>query len=185
MEALQRFQPLDFLLILLWAVIVAWGVASGVVRQTFLLFGVYAGVIAASQLYQPVASMLIPVFGRDFRERGEWLAYLAVFGVVFAIVLFLTLRTYPRTRILSRPRLDTALGTVLAAVWGSMLLIAIITVLRFFVRSFWPGAEFVQQVVDDQVRRSQVALFLELVAAPIWALMTPWFPDRVPPILEH
>ena len=47
----------------------------------------------------------------------------------------------------------------------------------------WREQEATQGGVLRQVQLSQVAPVLEVVAAPLWEIMTPWFPAPVNPRL--
>jgi hypothetical protein len=71
------------------------------------------------------------------------------------------------------------LGAIIGAIWGVLFLIALLTVLRFYTAVPWRGQETTQQGVARQVQLSQVAPVLEIVVAPLWQIMTPWFPGPV------
>jgi len=64
-----------------------------------------------------------------------------------------------------------------------LFLIAILTVLRFYAAVPWKGQEISQQGVIRQIQMSQVAPVLQVVAAPLWQVMAPWFPAPVNPQL--
>src|SRR5262249_26883870 len=113
----------------------------------------------------------------------EVIAYVIIFLLIFGLVALIIWRAYPLSRISRTFGSDNVLGGVIAAVWGVLLLIAILTMLRFFAVTPWKGQESVQQGIFGQIRASQVAPVLELAAAPLWQLMTPWFPTTVDPHL--
>jgi hypothetical protein len=69
---------------------------------------------------------------------------------------------------------------VLAAIWGALFLIALLTMLRFYVVTPWKGQETSQQSILRQIQGSQLAPVLEIVLSPLWQAMTPWFPTPVP-----
>ena len=60
-----------------------------------------------------------------------------------------------------------------------MLLIVLLTMLRFFVVVPWRGQETAQQNVLRQIQTSHVAPVLEEVAAPVWGVLAQWFPSAV------
>jgi hypothetical protein len=67
----------------------------------------------------------------------------------------------------------------MGAVWGVLLLIGVLTILRFYAAVPWRGEETTQQSIMRQVQLSQVAPVLEVVASPLWKAMAPWFPAPV------
>src|SRR5919199_4077397 len=77
-------------------------------------------------------------------------------------------------------RFDRLLGALLGAVWGALLLIALLTMLRLYVATPWPGQEETQRTMTTQLQLAQLPPVLELVLAPLWQAMALWFPERVP-----
>src|SRR5919204_5932934 len=183
MDALQRLQALDLLLVIIWAGLVGWGLQTGVIRQLGMLVGVYAAVVLASSLYRPLGQLLALAVGREALPQSEFFGYVLLFAIVFGVVGLLIWRAYPRSRMSRGFGFDNVLGAVLGAVWAALLLIAVVTMLRFYVATPWRGQEATQQSMLSQVRNSQLAPVLELVLAPLWQIMTPWFPAVVPPRL--
>jgi uncharacterized membrane protein required for colicin V production len=179
-EVLSRLQPLDFLFVVLWAGIVGWGLQTGIVRQLGMLVGVYVAAVAAATLYQPLGNAISLAFGREGQPRWEFAGYVAVFLVVFIIVGLLIWRAYPLSRIGKDFGTENLLGAMLGAVWGALLLIAVLTMLRYYVAVPWRGQETTQQGILGQVQASQVAPVLQVVVSPLWQIMTPWFPNAVP-----
>jgi uncharacterized membrane protein required for colicin V production len=180
-EVLQRIQPLDFLFVVLWAGIVGWGLQAGLIRHLGMLLGVYVGAIAAATLYKPGGRALALAFGNEGLPRWEFIAYSAVFLVVFGSIGLFIWRVYPLTRLGNQFGADNLLGAMLGAIWGAMLLIMIVTILRYFVATPWRGQETAQQGIFSQVEASQMAPVLQVVLAPLWQIMMPWFPMAVPP----
>jgi colicin V production protein len=180
MEALQRLQPLDVLFAILWACIVGWGLQSGLVRQVGMLIGVYAAAILSGSLYRDGGQALSLAFGEGLRPQLEVAAYIGMFFIVFGLVAIIIWRAYPLSRLGRTFGGDNVLGGVIAAVWGVLLLIALLTMLRFYAATPWRGQETSQLGVRGQVQTSQAAPMLELVASPLWQAMTPWFPQPVP-----
>jgi len=180
MEVLQRLQPLDILFAVIWAAIVGWGLQTGIVRQLGMLVGVFAGALIAGSAYKAGGTALAMAFGNDIQSRLEWVAYVVLLLVVFGLIGLLTWRAYPASRFNRGFGTDNVLGAALGAVWGVLFLIALLTVLRFYGVVPWAGNESTQQAVVHQIQLSQVAPVLEVVASPLWQLMTPWFPAQVP-----
>src|SRR5438105_184511 len=183
MDALQRLQPLDVLFAILWACIVGWGLQSGIVRQVGMLIGVYAAAVLSGSLYRDGGQALVMAFGPALRPQLEFFAYVAIFVLIFGLVGLIIWRAYPLSRIGRTFGSDNVLGGVIAAVWGVLLLIALLTMLRFFAVTPWKGQETAQQGILGQIQLSQVAPVLQVVASPLWQLMTPWFPTSVDPHL--
>jgi uncharacterized membrane protein required for colicin V production len=179
MEILQRLQPLDFLFAVVWAALVGWGLQTGVVRQLGMLIGVYAAALLSGVLYRQGGAALALAFGRDVLPRLEWVAYLVLLVAIFGAIGFLIWRAYPASRIGRNFGTENVLGAALGAVWGVLFLISVLTVLRFYAAVPWKGEESSQQGIAHEVQLSQVAPVLEVVAAPLWEVMTPWFPGPV------
>jgi uncharacterized membrane protein required for colicin V production len=183
MDTLQRLQPLDFLFAIVWAAIVGWGLQTGVVRQLGMLVGVYAAALLSGSIYRQGGVALALAFGRENLPQLEFAAYVLVFVLVFAVIGFLIWRAYPASKLGRGFGAENVVGAALGAVWGVLLLIAVLTILRFFSVVPWKGEESSQQGVAHQVQLSQVAPVLEVVASPLWQVMAPWFPSPVPPRL--
>src|SRR5579864_314418 len=183
MEILQRLQPLDFLFVIMWAAIVGWGLQTGVVRQLGMLVGVYVAALIAGSAYRQGGSALALAFGRDILPQLEFVAYVGLLILVFGVIGLLIWRAYPASRLGRGFGTENVLGAALGAVWGVLLLIALLTVLRFYAVEPWKGEESSQQGIAHQVQLSQVAPVLEVVASPLWQVMTPWFPAPVSPRL--
>lgn len=179
METLQRLQPMDILFAILWAGIVGWGLQSGFVRQIGMLVGVYGAAILSGSLYRQAGATVALAYGREILPQLEWASYAVIFVVVFLLVALIIWRAYPASRISRGFGTDNVLGAIVAAVWGVLLLIGVLTIMRFYTVVPWRGQEATQQSIMHQVQMSQVAPVLEVVAAPLWQLMTPWFPTPV------
>jgi len=183
MELLQRLQPLDILFAFLWAAIVGWGLSAGLVRQIGMFVGVYGAALLAGSLYRYGGQALTLAFGVESRAQFEFVAYVALFVIAFGVIGTVVWRAYPGSRITRHFGTDNILGAVLGAVWGVLLLIELLTIMRFYAAVPWREQEASQGGVLRQVQLSQVAPVLEVVAAPLWEIMTPWFPAPVNPRL--
>jgi uncharacterized membrane protein required for colicin V production len=182
-EFLQRLQPLDILFAVLWAAIVGWGLSAGVVRQIGMFVGVYGAALLSGSLYRYGGQALSLAFGTEGRAQLEFGAYVALFIVAFVVIGLVVWRAYPGSRISRHFGTDNILGAVLGAIWGVLLLIAVLTILRYYAAVPWREQETTQAAVLRQVQLSQVAPVLQIVAAPLWEIMTPWFPTQVSPHL--
>lgn len=179
MEVLQRLQALDILFAIVWAAIIGWGLQTGVIRQLGMLVGVYGGALVAGSIYRQSGRAMAMAFGSAIQPQLEWVAYVVLFAVVFGLIGVLIWRAYPASRMSRGFGLDNVLGAALGGVWGVLFLIALLTILRFYAVVPWSGEEPSQRGVARQVQSSQVAPVLEVVASPLWQLMTPWFPTSV------
>jgi uncharacterized membrane protein required for colicin V production len=179
MDVLQRLQPLDILFAVVWAAIVGWGLQTGIIRQLGMLVGVYGAALVAGSAYRQGGAALAMAFGRGVQPQLEWASYAALFVVVFGLVGMLIWRAYPSSRFSRGFGTENVLGAALGAVWGVLFLIAVLTILRFYTVVPWSGRETSQQGVAHQVQLSQVAPLLEVLASPLWQVMTPWFPAPV------
>ncbi len=92
-------------------------------------------------------------------------------------------RAYPISRMSKGFGMENVLGATIGAVWGALLLIVLLTMLRYFSVVPWREQEGSQRNVVGQIHSSHVAPVLQVVASPLWQVMVPWFPDRVSPRL--
>jgi hypothetical protein len=182
MELLQRLQPLDILFAVLWAGIVGWGLQSGVIRQVGMLVAVYGAALLAGSIYRQVGQALSLAFGREMLAQLEFAGYIGVFFVTFGVLGLLIWRAYPASRMGRRFSTENVLGAGVAAIWGVLFLIALLTILRYYTVLPWTDQEATQMTVRTQVHKSQVAPVLQIVASPLWELMAPWFPA---PVYRH
>ena len=179
MEVLQRLQPLDVLFAVLWACIVGWGLQSGVIRQIGMLVGVYGAAVIAGAAYRSASQILSLVFGADARQQLDFAAYVSMFVVVFGLIAWIIWSAYPLSRIGVEFGADNVFGAAVGAIWGVLLLIVLLTIVRFYTATPLRGQESSQQATIGQVRASQVAPVLQVVASPLWQALAPWFPTAV------
>ena len=179
MDILERLQPMDFLFVIIWAGIVGWGLQTGVVRQLGMLVGVYGAALVGGTLYRQGGAALALIVGRDQQPQLEFFAYAAILIIIFGLIALFIWRAYPASRINRRFGTDNVLGAAVAATWGVLLLIALLTVMRFYAAVPWRGQETTQQSIVRQVQLSQMAPVLQVVASPLWQVMVPWFPGPV------
>ena len=179
MDVLQRLQPLDVLFAIVWAGIVGWGLQTGVIRQLGMLVGVYGAALLAGSVYKQGGQVLSLAFGRNGLPLLEFFAYVGIFVGVFVLIGLLIWRAYPLSRLSRGFGAENVLGAGLAAVWGVMLLIVLLVMLRFFAAVPWREQETAQRGVQGQVQTSQVAPVLQVVTSPLWNVLAPWFPDAV------
>jgi hypothetical protein len=183
MDTLQRIQPLDILFVLLWAGIVGWGLQMGTVRQLGMLVGVYGAAILAGSQYRVVGRGFAAAFGAENLPQLEFVAYVLLFAVAFAVIGVIIWRAYPLSRLSRGFGADNTVGAAVAAVWGILLLIALFTMLRFYAVVPWPEHEATQSSVLGQIQTSQLGPVLQVVTSPLWQAMVPWFPTPVNPRL--
>jgi uncharacterized membrane protein required for colicin V production len=183
LDLLQRLQPLDILFAILWAAIVGWGLQTGIVRQLGMLIGVYAAALLAGSAYRNAGQAAAQAFGRENLPLLEFASYVALFVATFVLIGVLMWQVYPQSRIGRGFGIENALGAVLAAIWGVLFLIAVLTILRYYTVVPWREQETGQRNIAAQIHTSQVAPVLEVVAGPLWQVMAPWFPAPVSPRL--
>jgi uncharacterized membrane protein required for colicin V production len=179
-ETVQRLQPLDILFAILWAGIVGWGLQAGIVRQLGMLVAVYGAALLSGSLYRQAGQALSLAFGRESLPIFEFIGYVFLFFLTFGVIALIIWRTYPASRIGRHFGTENVLGAAVAAIWGVLFLIALLTILRFYAGVPWRDQEASQRGVLGQVQSSQVAPVLQVVAAPLWQIMVPWFPAPVP-----
>ena len=183
MDVLARLQPLDILFVVVWAGIVGWGLQTGALRQLGMLIGVYGATVLAGTTYRQIGQAMTLAFGTANRALFEFAAYLAVFALAFTIIGLLIWRAYPLSRLGHRFGPENVVGALLGGIWGVLLLIALLTMIRYFTVVPWREQEVTQLSLLRQVQVSQVAPVLEVVTSPLWQAMAPWFPTQVPATL--
>ena len=141
MDILQRLQPLDILFVLLWAGIVGWGLQTGIVRQLGMLVGVYGAAILAGSCTATSGGRFAAAFGAENLPQLEFVGYVVLFAVAFGVIGLIIWRAYPLSRLGRGFGADNAVGAAVAAVWGMLLLIALLTMLRFYAVVPWHGQE--------------------------------------------
>ena len=147
-----------------------------------MLIGVLAAAVLAGWAEKNVGQSAALPFGLSSQPIVQFAAYVATFVVAFALVLLFIRRVSarrPRARSGRNFGLDNLLGAALGAVWGVMLLIVLLTMLRFFIVVPWRGQEAAQQNVLRQIQASHVAPVLQGVTAPVWDVLGQWFPSAV------
>jgi len=179
MEILQRLQAMDVLFAIVWASIIGWGLQTGIIRQLGMLVGVYGAALLSGTLYRQGGAALALAVGRDSLPQLEFVAYVAMFVVVFVVVALILWRAYPASRLSRRFGMENVVGAALGAVWGVLFLIALLTIMRFYAAVPWQAQQTSQQGLAHQIQLSQIAPVLEVVASPLWQVMTPWFPAPV------
>jgi uncharacterized membrane protein required for colicin V production len=182
-EILQRLQPLDVLFAVLWAAIVGWGLRTGIIRQVGMLVAVYGGALLAGSLYHQLGQALTLAFGRETLPLFEFSSYVVLFVVTFALIGLVVWRAYPSSRLSRQFGTENILGAAVGAVWGLLFLIVLLTILRYYTVVPLREQEAAQHSVLGQIQASQSAPVLQVVAAPLWNLLVPWFPSQVPPRL--
>jgi hypothetical protein len=182
MEVLQRLHPLDVVFAILWAVVIGWGLQTGLVRQIGMLVGMYGAAVASGTLYRQVGRALAATFGEESLPQLEFFGYAGILVVAFCAIGVIIWRAYPRTRLGRSFGVDNLGGALMAGVWGVLLLIGLLTSARFFtVVPGWRDQAATQQRVGEQIQLAQMPAVLEVVTAPQWQAMTPWFPALVDP----
>jgi Colicin V production protein len=178
-EVLQRLQALDILFAIIWAGIVGWGLQTGIIRQLGMLVAVYGAALVSGSVYREGGAALALIVGADLKPQLEFAAYVATFAIIFGLIGLIIWRAYPASRFKRGFGTENVGGAALGAVWGVLFLIALLTILRFYTVVPWKGQETSQQGVLRQIQLSQVAPVLQVVAAPLWQVMVPWFPAPV------
>jgi uncharacterized membrane protein required for colicin V production len=180
-EALQRLQPLDYLFILLWAALIAWGYAAGVVRQVMMTVVVYAALALDSQLYKHFAQGALNFFqnGRDLLAVFSFIFYVLLFVLLLGLGALASFKAYPRTRFSANSRLDGVLGALVGVVWGTIVIIVLVAIMRYFTVLQVAALQDNQRTVDGQLARSEIVPTLQVIFSPIWKACEPWFPDAL------
>src|SRR2546421_6644967 len=131
-----------------------------------MLVGCYGAALVSGSAYRQGGAALAMAFGRENLPQLEFIAYVGLFVLVFAVIALLIFRAYPSSRLRRGFGSDNVVGAALGAIWGVLLLIAVLTMLRYYAIVQWRGHDTGQQGVAPQMSRSPVAPVLEDVAGP-------------------
>lgn len=184
MSTLSSLQPLDYLLLLLWVLPVGWGLLSGAIRQAGVLVAVIIGMIAARGFYQPLGGAITLIVGENQRPAAEFGSYVFLF-LLGAIGLGAVIwRTYPSTRLSVGLVVDRLLGAIVAAIWGILLVVMVLVVLRFFTVTFWPSMQPTQQQVGEELTSAHALPTVRARLGPMLHVVSPAFPTAVRPDLS-
>lgn len=181
MEAFQRLQAIDFVLVILWALIIGWGVKTGLIRQVMFVVSVYLGGIAAGQGYEFLGGLFSMISGKDTLPQAQLIAYVVLLTMVPALLMLITWRIYPVSGLVDSPRFDAIAGGVLGAVGGAFVAIGIVAALSLFTTTFWPTQQMARLTVGGELERAQVVPALRVAFSPLWDAMAIWFPKPIAP----
>jgi hypothetical protein len=178
-DLLQRLQPIDEVFALLLLAVVGWGLQAGFVRQLSVLIGVYVAFLLAGSLYQPIGQSAALFAGQQQAPLMEFFAYVAIMVGALLTICWMIWQAFPRHGPGGDFGWANLLGGAVAAGWGVLFLIALLTVLRYYAVVPWRDQELTQSTVRRQLQQSQTAPMLEGVTSPWWRIMSPWFPASV------
>ncbi|HEX4898101.1 MAG TPA: CvpA family protein [Candidatus Limnocylindrales bacterium] len=181
---MESLKPMDLLVLLALAVMVAIGYIQGVPRRLFGIAAIVFALLVAVQLRGPLGGYL----ANEWNQIAPSYSYMVAFGALFlagAIALSLGIQmTYQSAPLIKRyPVLDEALGGVLGFVEGVIILIAIFLILDpYFATVKVPGSgefgplRFLSQSLEGSLTAS---LMRETFVPAFLALFGGLFPADV------
>src|SRR2546430_6640718 len=119
----------------------------------------------AGWVYRKVGALWAWGFGNQDHPQIEFWVYVGILVVLFSVIGVIMWRSYPASRVSRGFGTDNMLGAALGAIWGVLLLIELLTILRFYTAVPWRGQETTQLGVLRQIQLSQVAPTLEVVVS--------------------
>ncbi len=136
---------LDFLLGAYLAGLAVRGWLRGFVRELMDLVGLVVGAAVAFRLSDPVGGLLTDRFGvsPEWGRIGAGIALFVLFGVAMSVVAHFLARA---TRLPGLSLVNRALGTGVAAAWGVVLVLVLVSVVAVL-----PVPEAVDEAIVDSV----------------------------------
>ncbi|MBI4492119.1 MAG: CvpA family protein [Chloroflexi bacterium] len=172
---------LDPLLGFLWIGCVLYGAGSGLIRQLFLLGAVYGGLIVALQGSELMAQGAAATGGPRGMSYVYPVSFLLCLVATVVLVTLLSYYSYPTTWLATRRWLDHLGGTLLAALWGMVLVAGLLIALQYFtVPGVWPKAqEELRLTVELSLQDSQLKPLLFERVPLLRQAVSPWIPEAL------
>ena len=161
---LSQMTALDIVFLILWVLIIIYGVYSGVIRQVLLFGSVLVGMALASAFaLQTTDALNLMLHGR----REDLLPFVYVFLVFFlaALVNVATHFAFPGRLISQRPLLDRLTGAAGGFLAGLLIVMELASLLSILTQSPWS--------IMDGARSS---IRLQLDTTPFIPLLINLFP---------
>jgi uncharacterized membrane protein required for colicin V production len=180
----------DILILLVFVVVISVGFFSGVSRLTAALLGIYFASIVATAFYVNVADAAreqIPTMGVETAYLFFFILLFLVFAALFAIVFakWLSGLTFPRrTEILDNIG-GAALGVLVSALAVTLAATLLVVILQAVSQTMAASGDGTTMgKVNAAINQSTlVPVFLEI--SPYFVkIVSPWFPNGLPPILS-
>src|SRR5262245_18909574 len=153
---------------LLWLGAVIYGFTTGPVRQLFMIGAMLVGGLIGSALAGPLSIWTGPMSGLG-REAVLPLTF-AVLVILIALVLYvIVIRTYPNTRMVRMPALDSLLGGIAGFVTGLVGISMVAAIITDLTRGQWAILDGARANVQSQIS-----------SGPLF----PWIADSFPLLAE-
>src|SRR5436305_3748441 len=136
MAFIERLTALDVLFILLWLAIIVYGFTTGPVRQLFMIGSILVGMLLGGALAGPLSIWTGPMsgVGREGILPFTW----AVLVILIALVVYvLVIRSYPNTKFVRMPALDTVAGGIVGFFTGLLLISGLGAMIDMLTRGQW------------------------------------------------
>lgn len=181
---------LDFAIFGVFLAVIAVGFFAGVTRVTAGIVAIYFASVCSAAFYRPVAESLRDVIGTMNRQASYLCSFFLLFLVFSSIFAFYISRwlgdlKFPRRIEIIDNVGGAALGLLVSGLAVTLAAILLAVMLQALNQTFGPGSnDSVVGFVRDQIDQSQlVPLFLR-VSPYFVRLVSPWFPNGLPPILS-
>lgn len=155
------------------------GMAQGLIRQMLIMLASYMALIVAAQYYPHIGRSLGPWIGGDSASRGI-IALVSTFGVMAAILNWLTYYVYRQTSLPSLAWGDRVAGAGLGLIWGWALAGLGLVIVNFATSLPWQAWEPDRVAFTTLLSRSTLAPFVTGLLPHLFSTMRPWLPLGLP-----
>lgn len=170
--------------------IITLGFFNGITRVTAAIFGIYFSAIGSAAFYRPVARGVADTMPSMVTKTGYLFIFVLLFLVFAAAMTYLFSRWLGNLRLPRRMEIldnvgGAALGIAVSALAVTLAAMLLIVLLQALNQTFGGSVqESMVGTVRGQMQGSElVPVFLK--AAPyLERMISPWFPNGLPPILS-
>lgn len=141
---------LDLLLIALWACTILWGLLTGVIRQSFVLGALLAGMVLGAMLTPISSDFAASVSGMEPRAVAP-VVYTFIAAATTVLLYTASLKSYPYTRLIQFPGADRMGGGIVAFSVGLIGTAEVGTLLRLLTSHPWALADGARASVSIQL----------------------------------
>lgn len=181
---------IDLLLVGIFVAIIGFGFFNGVVRLLLVTISLYLSVVVSGLFYVPFAAAVTSRLAAITPFTAQLVAFclLALLSTVaLAFTLFRTFATVQLPAgLASFDQIGGAMGGVVAATFTAVVASVVLRVFLSLATTAQQGGIAVSPLLLGLAEQRQASFmaryFLEL-AAPVFALIAPWFPNGLPPLL--
>lgn len=187
----MSINTIDILFALLFIGVIAYGFFSGIIRLVMLLIALYLSVIVAGLFYIPFGDALRSGLSSLEIFTSQVLAFLVLACAGTAILTLTMIKTFVAVRLPNfMAGADQVGGASLGLVVGLFAAVITTIILRIYFGLILSAANAGFNVTPIlltlalHMQTSFLANFFIDLSKPIFTIISPWFPNGLPPIMR-